>query len=59
MDISRVNVEDIFDEPLQKFWVDVFDIRKKGGRVQKPTHIRPYAFIFGTIQNPYRRNEWF
>ena len=38
MDISRVNVEDIFDEPLQKFWVDVFDIRKKGGRVQKPTH---------------------
>jgi len=27
MDISRVNVEDIFDEPLQKFWVDVFEKR--------------------------------
>ena len=57
MDISRVNVEDIFDEPLQKFWVDVFEKRAAGFKNQ---HIRPYRrFYFWNHPKSYRRNEWF
>ena len=57
MDISRVNVGDIFDEPLQKFWVDFFETLsplKKGGRVQKPTYDHIDAFIWNHPKSSIR-----